>query len=105
MCKLTPSSVTTSRRAKQASKSTPSMAVSRSMARWPAQLHDGVLSEVSAFEAERTKAEGVQRGQQTRDVVRGRPHPEIDVAGIARVAVCGQRKTADNQILNAVGGE
>jgi len=55
-----------------------------------------------SVQAQRRKAECLHRIQQSLNVVLAEPDPEIDVAGVAWVPVCGQRIVADNQVLNAV---
>ena len=51
-----------------------------------AELNDSFGVEIAGCEPERAKAEVVQGLKKAIDVVRCRAHPEVDIAGVARVA-------------------
>ncbi len=70
-------------------------------ARWLSELDHRVRREVARAEPERTEAEVAPRGQEAGEVLRTRPDPEVDVAGVARVPVRRQRMAADDEGVNA----
>jgi len=82
------------------------MAVKMSM-RWRVTEldHRLRLHEVGLRQPQTAKTEAPQCFEQARNVGRRWVDPDVDVTGIARVAVSGQRVTANQEVLNAGGVE
>ena len=56
--------------------------------------------EVGSRETQAGEAELLQRTQRAVQVVVGQAQPHIEIAGVARMPMGGQRIAADHQILN-----
>lgn len=82
------------------------MAVKMSM-RWRVTEldHRLRLHEVGLRQPQAAEAEAPQRFEQAPNIGRSRIDPHVDVTGVARVAVSGQRITANQEVLNAGGVE
>ena len=69
-------------------------------------MHDGAgLKEIIPRQAEAAETESRQSAEQAVNVCIVRTDPDVQITGIARVAMRGERVAADDQLLNSGGVE